>query len=233
MKRPYPSIRIFKSDFLERFTHIHPALPLLFWTPIIAFVVGRGYYVHELSIVTLFYLFVGAIVFWSIAEYFLHRVIFHFNPIGPISDRLLFLLHGIHHDDPEDPTRLVMPPLVGVLIGIPFYVLFLSVLGPEMADPFFGFFLMGYLWYDYSHYAIHHFKPRTAWGRMIKQNHMLHHYADPSQRFGVSTPFWDYVMRTQGRKSESIGRNRPQPAVDHSTRVPGTSKHSEQSPPGP
>ncbi|MCM2322727.1 MAG: sterol desaturase family protein, partial [Oligoflexia bacterium] len=58
---------------------------------------------------------------------------------------------------------------------------------------------------DYTHFAVHHFTPRTRYGKMLKQHHMLHHYVDPEARWGVSSPFWDYVfgtLKVKARKKE-------------------------------
>jgi sterol desaturase/sphingolipid hydroxylase (fatty acid hydroxylase superfamily) len=71
--------------------------------------------------------------------------------------------------------------------------------------PFFGFFLVGYLCYDYTHYYVHHFIPRTRWGKMIKAAHMNHHYVSPDARFGVSSPLWDYIFGT----FQSVRREQP------------------------
>jgi sterol desaturase/sphingolipid hydroxylase (fatty acid hydroxylase superfamily) len=55
---------------------------------------------------------------------------------------------------------------------------------------------VGYLCYDYIHFATHHFRPRTRVGKFLKQHHMLHHFAEHGSRWGVSSPMWDYVFGT-------------------------------------
>jgi sterol desaturase/sphingolipid hydroxylase (fatty acid hydroxylase superfamily) len=52
--------------------------------------------------------------------------------------------------------------------------------------------------YDMTHFYIHHYTPRSAYGRRLKKHHMLHHFKDPSRRFGVSNMFWDGVFGTKG-----------------------------------
>ncbi len=37
-------------------------------------------------------------------------MIFHFEPEEGIGARLHWMVHGVHHDHPNDPLRLVMPP---------------------------------------------------------------------------------------------------------------------------
>jgi len=51
----------------------------------------------------------------------------------------------------------------------------------------------GYLAYDTVHYAVHHFAFRIRVLLNIKKHHMKHHYIEPDEGFGVSSPLWDYV----------------------------------------
>jgi len=92
-------IRLFRSDFLELFTHIHPGVVLAFWSPIILYFVGRGVAdripsgrLWEMPVAILIGLFV-----WTLSEYMLHRFVFHYRPRSPWQDRVTYLFHGIHH----------------------------------------------------------------------------------------------------------------------------------------
>lgn len=199
-KTPYASIRVFKSSFLEKFTHVHPILPLLVWGPVSAYMAYLAFNIYEFGFFSGVGLILFGLFFWTLTEYTLHRFLFHFNAVGPFQERLLWLLHGLHHDDPQDPTRLVMPPVMSILLSIPLYSLFslsFALIGvPHGVAPFFSGFLVGYLCYDYTHYAVHHFSPKTAFGKHVKQHHMLHHFADYESRWGVSSPIWDNVFGT-------------------------------------
>lgn len=196
MQKPYKSVQVFKNPILERLTHVHPITPLVIWLPVALLMLWYSIEVDQVSFPAI--LGVGAIAFflWTFVEYILHRFIFHFEGESLLSQRLHFLIHGLHHADPADPTRLVMPPAAGVIFALIFYSLFRFFMGPIWAKPFFTFFLVGYLCYDYIHFAVHHFTPRTRLGKYLKQSHMLHHYADPNSRWGVSSPIWDYVFGT-------------------------------------
>ncbi len=57
-------------------------------------------------------------------------------------------------------------------------------------------FLIGYLVYDMTHFYVHHYKPKTRVGKLLRELHMRHHFQDHTRGFGVSAPFWDYVFRT-------------------------------------
>ncbi|MBP6533412.1 MAG: sterol desaturase family protein, partial [Bacteroidia bacterium] len=37
----------------------------------------------------------------------------------------------------------------------------------------------------------------------LKQHHMLHHYKDMDHGYGVSSKLWDYIFRSDFKKSES------------------------------
>lgn len=59
-----------------------------------------------------------------------------------------------------------------------------------------AFFIVGYLCYDYTHYAVHHFDLQSSVGRYLKRHHMQRHFRDPNRNFGVSSPLWDWVFRS-------------------------------------
>ena len=39
--KAHQSIRLFENDFLERLTHVHPIVPLLFWAPVVVWLLWR------------------------------------------------------------------------------------------------------------------------------------------------------------------------------------------------
>lgn len=69
--------------------------------------------------------------------------------------------------------------------------------------PFFAGFILGYLFYDISHYAIHHFNMHSKFWLAIKNHHMLHHYQDEYKGYGVSSPFWDIIFGTTFKKKSN------------------------------
>jgi sterol desaturase/sphingolipid hydroxylase (fatty acid hydroxylase superfamily) len=192
---------VFENPVLERFTHVHPIIPLVMWTPVILFFIVRSFVVLGLGVGQMFVTAVAALMFWTIMEYVLHRYVFHFNAVSPFGKRIQFLIHGLHHDDPNDPTRLVMPPIGSLILGVIFWFSFRAVLGPVWVQPFYAFFAIGYLAYDYTHYAVHHFNPRTEFGKRVKKHHMRHHFVNPEAGFGVSSPLWDLILGTEDSPS--------------------------------
>jgi len=202
-------IRLFKSDFLEFFTHIHPAVILLIWLPVALYFLGRAIVLHPAGH-SLGYIPLGFILglfLWSLAEYLLHRFVFHFKPRNPTQERIVFLFHGIHHVQPQCKTRLVMPPVVSIPLALVFYGLFWLIFTRLLPlslwlAPVFSGFIVGYIAYDMTHYATHHFPMRRGIWKALKRHHMRHHYKTPDQRFGVSSPLWDYVFGTTGKEKE-------------------------------
>ncbi len=194
--KKYESIRIFKNPILESFTHVHPIVPLVLWAPFIGFLIYRSYFELGYSHLQMLLCAVGGLIIWTLTEYLLHRFVFHLRPIGPLTERFVFLFHGLHHDDPNDPTRLVMPPVPAILIMALIW-LFFSLFIPAFYMPgFMAFFTVGYLCYDYIHYATHHFKMTGRVGRYLKKFHLQHHFRHEKAKYGVSSPLWDYVFRT-------------------------------------
>jgi len=189
---------LFKSEFLNFFSRVHPAVPAVVFVPVIAAMewlgADRGYGVGALVLLS-----VAGIGIWTLTEYWLHRLVFHWEPDNAVGRRMHFIIHGIHHDHPNDKMRLVMPPSVSIPLAALFFAVFRLVFG-EAAFPIFGGFLLGYLAYDYTHYYVHHFAPRSNLGKKLREQHMRHHFQDHRFGYGVSSPLWDVVFRTLPRK---------------------------------
>jgi sterol desaturase/sphingolipid hydroxylase (fatty acid hydroxylase superfamily) len=195
-KEKYPSIRIFENPILESLTHVHPIIPLIVWTPIVAYLIYHGSAVDGMTINDhLLWAPIGLLV-WTLTEYVLHRVVFHWNSPWKWGQYLVFLFHGLHHDDPNDPTRLVFPPVPAIAIVLCLYALFALVVPAMFLEAFMAYFLIGYLCYDYIHYATHHFKMTSVVGRYLRKYHLQHHFSKEESKYGVSNPLWDYIFGT-------------------------------------
>ncbi|MDR3608308.1 MAG: sterol desaturase family protein [Oligoflexia bacterium] len=194
--KPQQSVRIFENPYLEKLTRVHPIVPLIVWTPIVICFGWRSFAVDSFTPSVFGLIAVFGFFIWTLTEYLLHRYVFHLKQTSAWRKKFYFVMHGNHHVVPNDPMRLVMPPAGSLIIGTILYLFFRAVLGSAWVDPFYFGFSIGYLTYDYTHYAVHHFKPMTRFGRWNKQHHMLHHFVEHDARWGVSSPLWDYVFRS-------------------------------------
>jgi dihydroceramide fatty acyl 2-hydroxylase len=185
---------MFRSRALDFFTRVHPAVPVAIFVPVIAILAVTG--VGRVGALDTAGLALGGYLLWTLTEYWLHRVVFHHEPSHPLAVRLHWMMHGVHHDHPNDPLRLVMPPSVSVPLALAFAGLFWLILGPDAAPAFMAGFTAGYLAYDMLHYHVHHHRPRSAVGRRLRELHMRHHFQDHDRGFGVSAPWWDRVFGT-------------------------------------
>src|SRR5450759_4579381 len=144
------SPRMFDSELLDKLSRVHPAVPPILFGPLIIFMVVEGA-IRGAGPLTIAYL-LGGYLFWTLTEYWLHRLVFHFEPAGGIGARLHWIIHGVHHDHPNDPMRLVMPPSVSIPLAALFIYGFYVVAGDPAYLPFGAGFLSGYLAYDMLHY---------------------------------------------------------------------------------
>ncbi len=190
------SIRLFKNPLLESLTHVHPIIPLLLWSPIALALIWRSFSIYKMPLADFALMATVGLLIWTLMEYSLHRFVFHYEATSKLGKSLVFLFHGVHHDDPQDKTRLVMPPAGAILIMSVLWALFTLFLAGAYLETFGAFFIIGYLCYDYIHYATHHFPMRNPILRYLKRYHMLHHFSGQEGRFGVSSPLWDFAFGT-------------------------------------
>jgi len=188
------SVRMFKSSFLEGMSKVSYYIPLLVYIPVIIYLSWHTIVNHKLNVLSFLGYVIFGLIVWSITEYVLHRFVFHFYPKSEVGKRIHFIFHGVHHDYPNDAKRLVMPPSASIPLALGFYVIFKALLPVGANDAFFVGFITGYLVYDMIHYALHHANFKSDTWRKLKQHHMLHHYADSTKGYGVSSDFWDKIL---------------------------------------
>jgi 4-hydroxysphinganine ceramide fatty acyl 2-hydroxylase len=198
------TVRMFDNDFMEFFSKVHFTVPLYIYLPVAGYFLFRSIAVYELPATDIILFFAIGIFVWTFTEYTLHRFIFHYVPKGRLGERIHFIFHGVHHDYPNDSKRLVMPPSVSVPLAVIFYFLFRAIIGEVFVAPFFIGFIIGYLFYDMTHYAVHHSNMHNKFWLAIKNHHMRHHYMDATKGFGVSSPVWDKVIGTDFPKVEKV-----------------------------
>jgi len=204
-KRTEQSVRLFRNDFLEALTHVHPLVPLLFWSPVAAYLLWRTLVVHGLPADGVLAIGAAGLFVWTLTEYCLHRFVFHYPAQSRIGRYLVFMFHGVHHAAPRDRTRLVMPPAGGIIVMAALYPIFRLAVPAPWIEPFCAFFIVGYLIYDYIHYATHHFPMKPRLLHFLKVYHLQHHYGTKGLRYGVSSPLWDRVFGTYPEDARAHG----------------------------
>lgn len=192
---------MFESKLLDALSRVHPAVPVIIFLPVIVAMAAWG--LADRGVLEVLGLVVGGYMLWTLFEYWLHRLVFHFEPEHGIGARMHWIIHGVHHDHPNDPLRLVMPPAVSVPLAAGVFGLLYLAFGRGYAPSIAAGFFAGYLVYDMMHYYLHHFVPRGRFGRMLRERHMRHHFQDDTRGFGISAPYWDEVFRTSPRARRS------------------------------
>src|SRR6185437_5885309 len=86
------SVRMFDSDFMEFFSHVHPATPHVIYRPLMTYMryLPAGPRGQTLGAVA--GLFVGGLLIWTLVEYTMHRWVFHYEPKSRWGKRLHFML---------------------------------------------------------------------------------------------------------------------------------------------
>lgn len=145
----------------------------------------------------------AGLIFWSLAEYLLHR----------------FVLHGLqpfrrwHEEHHRRPRALISAPLLvsGSLVAG------LDVLPALLIGVWQGLalalgFTLGYLGYALLHHGLHQGGARAGWMRQRRRWHALHHGSAAAVCYGVSTTFWDHVFGTRPAQGVAPGVKEPDAA---------------------
>ena len=188
--------QLFKNRYMEYLTKTHP---LVIWGLYLPLIIYLPYYtsvkvgIEGWRIALIFF---TGIFFWTFFEYIMHRFIFHWVGENVRAKRIIYVMHGNHHEFPRDRERLFMPPIPSLIISSLIFLLMYGLMGKN-AFVFFPGFMLGYLLYASIHYAIHAWKPPFKWMKPLWQNHHLHHYKNDEKGYGVSTTFWDKIFGTE------------------------------------
>jgi sterol desaturase/sphingolipid hydroxylase (fatty acid hydroxylase superfamily) len=140
---------------------------------------------------------------WTLAEYLLHRYMYHAWP------SFLSEGHTLHHQRPRD------------LIGIPWYLTTVGIIvifklvswpfDPAATGVVMGFCWLGYIFYCVTHHGSHHWRLRRGWLKTMQMHHLIHHGHDESN-WGFTTTLWDHVFGTYYRRPVQPRPARAEPA---------------------
>jgi sterol desaturase/sphingolipid hydroxylase (fatty acid hydroxylase superfamily) len=192
--------RLFKNQYLEYLTKTHPLVIWGMYLPIQAFMLYFSVTKLSFTVLETTLVFMAGMFSWSLFEYTIHRFVFHFFAESERARKIVYVIHGNHHEYPRDKERLFMPPVPSLLLAVIVFstmYLFAHLVGESVyVFAFFPGFLMGYLIYGSMHYAIHAWNPPFKWMKPLWRNHHLHHYKNVELGFGVSSTLWDHVFGT-------------------------------------
>jgi sterol desaturase/sphingolipid hydroxylase (fatty acid hydroxylase superfamily) len=170
------------------------------YLPIICFMLYFSASKLSFTVLQTTVIFIVGMLFWSLFEYTVHRFVFHFFAESERAKKIVYVIHGNHHEYPRDKERLFMPAVPSLLLAIiVFSIMYLAtyLFGiPAYVFAFFPGFVMGYLIYGSMHYVIHAWNPPFKWMKPLWRNHHLHHYKNVEKGFGVSSTLWDHVFGT-------------------------------------
>ncbi|WP_301924326.1 sterol desaturase family protein [Ferruginibacter sp.] len=192
--------RLFKNQYIEYLTKTHPLVIWAIYLPVIALMLYYSNQVLNIELTHVLFIFFSGMFFWTFFEYMLHRFAFHFIAENKRAMKILYIIHGNHHEYPRDRERLFMPPVPSLILSsVIFSIMFFMAkwfIVTENIFAFFAGFMLGYLIYGTMHFAIHAWNPPYKWMKPLWRNHHLHHYKNEQRGFGVSTTLWDRVFGT-------------------------------------
>ena len=99
------TVRMFDSDFMEFFSRVHPATPLILYLPVVGFMLYVALWRQGFPVFVVVGFFLLGMLLWTLTEYLIHRYIFHYEPKTRVGKRLHYIIHGVHHDYPNDAKK--------------------------------------------------------------------------------------------------------------------------------
>ncbi len=150
--------------------------------------IAAGLRHDELGAMMILWLVLCGLLIFSLIEYAVHRWLFH----GPFE--VFEQGHRRHHEEPRgyDALPFFLPPLAYLLLAVSLTY----VMPTGSALLLGGSIAAGYAAYGLSHWSIHAFRYRHPLVRNWAAAHHIHHN-HPERNFGVTSPLWDWVLRTQ------------------------------------
>jgi len=130
---------------------------------------------------------------WTLAEYGLHRFVFH----GASARRLGAGEHRRHHAEVDYFAPWWQKALAALVATALVFPLASVAAGLSAGLAFTAGFILTYLAYEVLHRTAHTRPPRGRYGRWRRRNHFAHHFMDPRRAQGVTTPIWDLVFGTR------------------------------------
>jgi sterol desaturase/sphingolipid hydroxylase (fatty acid hydroxylase superfamily) len=145
-------------------------------------------------------LFPVGVFAWTLLEYGLHRFVFHidFEFRNQKTAEFINGSHLNHHAAPRDPDKLLVKPGYGLTVSsILFAFAYLLSGSLFTASGIMAGIWAGFLYYEAVHYRVHLTTAPSGFIAQQRRAHFYHHFTNKEKCFGVTSPLWDHVFRTQ------------------------------------
>jgi dihydroceramide fatty acyl 2-hydroxylase len=172
-------------------------IPFYFYT-LLSLGLGVAAIISETrSLTSILFLCLTGVLTWGLIEYWLHRLVFHFDAQSEKGRSFIYAMHLSHHANPKTMDDLFASLSLSLPIALCYWSLAWAVLRSWQAVVYLFIGLMaGYFSYEFLHYQAHHRAPRLRVFRYLKRYHLLHHHQTSALRFGVTSPVFDYLFGT-------------------------------------
>jgi dihydroceramide fatty acyl 2-hydroxylase len=203
-------IQLYDDPVVDRASWTSIATNWRWVSPIIMANIALGLFSSD-NFGNLMFFIAGLFFLWPLTEYYMHNFVLHGE--SRISDgpnrgklqRQLFARHLHHHVFMKEKNRIALAPRV-YLRAIPLGW-GLAIAGDTIQEGvgasallLHAGWLMGSLAYDTLHQMFHHGPHMSnVCYRVLRQNHLRHHYRHSSKDFGVTNPWCDVLFGTYGK----------------------------------
>src|SRR5256885_16913762 len=90
------TVRMFQSDFMEFFSRVHPAIPLVLYMPVVGYMLYISVSRRKLSILAVAGLFFLGVLLWALLGDLIHPGIFLFEPKNRLGERIHFIISRVY-----------------------------------------------------------------------------------------------------------------------------------------
>ena len=135
--------KLYESALMERITRTPIWVPQIMWVAISSGFFWVSFTKTGILPFQILLLGIAGFLIWTIAEYVVHRFLYHTETESDLLYDIQYKGHGFHHLYPKDPERLAMPPVPGLIFSSIFLSLFYVTMG-IYSLAFFPGFMLGY-----------------------------------------------------------------------------------------
>jgi len=185
-------------SFLASLGFSHPWMPMALYLSLGSLLTFLSLRLHPRMPGETLLLLVLGIFSWTLIEYLLHRFLFHWRTMKEPWRGWLSQAHLEHHRTALTGEGILVRPFFTLITALVVYGVLAFVSQSFSAALLLetGVFL-GYIAYEWIHFAAHRFQLSSGIGKTLKQYHFHHHFKNSDGSFGVTSPLWDWVFGTR------------------------------------